>query len=66
MSILDLKESIERNEEFHICWYGNMFYSYHSVLKLDEEDIEYFKKKYYPKLNDELAKELEKVIKKYN
>lgn len=66
MSVLDFKDCVERKRELYLCQIVPLVYSYNTLIQLDEEDIEYFKKKYYPKLNDELAKELEKVIKKYN
>jgi hypothetical protein len=36
------------------------------LISLDEEDIEYFKNKYLPKLNDEFQEELAKLKKRYN
>lgn len=37
-----------------------------TLIHLDDEDIEYFKNKYLPKINDEFQYELSKLKKRYN
>jgi CRISPR/Cas system endoribonuclease Cas6 (RAMP superfamily) len=36
------------------------------LIYLDEEDVEYFKNKYLPKINDEFQDELRKLKNRYN
>lgn len=39
--------------------------SYQPLIKLDEEDIDYFKNKYFKKLDEEMEKEVNKVKQQY-
>ncbi len=58
---------------FHLCYYphnlslfNNIRNPLTSLIKLDEEDIEYFKNKYFKKLEQEKLKEIQKIEKEYN
>lgn len=39
--------------------------SYYPVIKLDDEDIEYFYKKYYNKIQENKEKEISDILEKY-
>lgn len=59
------------SHNFYLCSvtnYGTISIkiSYNRLIKLDKEDIDYFKNKYFPKLNDEKNVEIEKIKSKYN
>lgn len=49
------------NSGFRLVGYHN-----EQLIYLDEEDLEYFKKKYLPKLEDEYQEELAKLKTKYS
>ena len=66
------KESGEEVVTFHLsCDYrSGMFYHPSGInknlLELDQEDLEYFKKKYLPKLEEEYQTNLTELNNKYN
>lgn len=39
--------------------------SYYPLIKLDDEDIEYFYKKYYNKIQENKEKEISNILEKY-
>jgi len=54
---------------FHLCSKFHSEYifgeSFRDLITLDKEDIEYFKRKYLPKLEEELNNKLENIKKEY-
>lgn len=58
-------EGVHYSLEFHHT-FGISFPNHgRTMLTLDEEDIEYFMRKYLPKLADELREEMDKLKDKY-
>lgn len=44
----------------------SIYNPHNTLIELDEEDINYFKNKYLPYLEDEYQKQLQELNKKYN
>lgn len=53
-----------RNEPLG-SWSLNYSTEYH-LITLDEEDVDYFKKKYFPKLQSEMEAKISNIKKQYN
>ena len=57
---------------FHMCseWHYPMSYmtgsQYSNIIDLDEEDINYFKNKYLPKISSEMEDKIRKIKDEYN
>lgn len=76
--VLESKDSIARltsyesNIHFTLCVSeeNNVFLGFGNrnrpLIQLDEGDLEYFKNKYLPKLEDEYQKNLDELNRKYN
>ena len=73
-SKLGSHDIFSRKEEyrFHLC--ATLIYpfgislsgSYHWLIDLDEEDINYFKNKYLPKLNSEMDDKINRIKDEYS
>ena len=62
-------KKIKEEITFYLGYRSNMVFvnnPYITLIKLDQEDLEYFKKKYLPKIEDEYQANLAELNKKYN
>ena len=67
---LEFSNKLEQDGvEFVLAWdYKKSYtiYGPHSLITLDKEDIEYFKRKYLPKVKDQFQEELKNLKIKFN
>jgi hypothetical protein len=66
--ILNFKKVLERESAIFLTSLtggGSIMYNPQTLFELDQEDVEYFKNKYLPKLNEEMEERIAKIKEEY-